>query len=199
MNKGVLGYILAFSMGAAAGAVVTWKIQQNKCTKLVDEAYAEAKELYANRKPVVKSEPLDEEDNVDVVEEPTDEPVDIRAYAAKLAKNKYVNYSNSPMPQGEPETSEHIYIIAPEEYGENEEYERIELTYYADGVLADDMDEVIEDPDDILGVGALNRFGEYEEDSIHVRNELMKRDYEVLASTMNFSEIKNKGYHHSGS
>ena len=195
MNNGVLGYILAFSVGAAAGAVVSWKMLETKYTRLVDAAYAEAKELYANRKRVVKDQDVEEE-NTDIPEtKPTGDSMSVREYAAKLAKSGYVNYSDVQQLEEESEPSSQIYIIPPEEYGENEEYERIELTYYVDGVLADDMNEIIEDVDDVIGVGSLNRFGEYEEDSIHVRNELMKCDYEVLLSTRAYSEIRNRVPH----
>lgn len=38
----------------------------------------------------------------------------------------------------------------PEQFGDDEEYEQISLTYYADGVLADENDEVIEDVEDAV-------------------------------------------------
>lgn len=50
-------------------------------------------------------------------------------------------------------------MIPPEQFGDNEEHEQISLTYYADGVLADENDEVIEDVEDAVGIDSLNHFG----------------------------------------
>lgn len=36
---------------------------------------------------------------------------------------------------------EKTYVISPEEFGEFDDYEQISLTYYADHILADDMDD----------------------------------------------------------
>lgn len=49
-------------------------------------------------------------------------------------------------------------MIPPEQFGDDEEYEQISLTYYADGVLADENDEVIEDVEDAVGIDSLNHF-----------------------------------------
>ena len=67
--------------------------------------------------------------------------------------------------------------------------DRISLTYYADGVLADENDEVIEDVEDAVGIDSLNRFGEYEDDSVFVRNDARKCDYEILLDQRTYSEV----------
>lgn len=73
------------------------------------------------------------------------------------------------------------YIITPDEFGEKDGYDIISLTYYHnDGVLADDMDERIDDYEDIIGKDALDHFGDYEDDSVFVRNDRLKADYEIL-------------------
>ena len=84
------------------------------------------------------------------------------------------------------------YIITPDEFGEFDDYETISLTYYADGVLTDDMDEPIEDVDGLVGVDSLSHFGEYEDDSVFVRNDRMKADYEILSDLRNYSDIKEQ-------
>ena len=71
----------------------------------------------------------------------------------------------------------------------DEEYEQISLTYYADGVLADENDEVIEDVEDAVGIDSLNHFGEYEDDSVFVRNDARKCDYEILLDQRTYSEV----------
>ena len=70
-----------------------------------------------------------------------------------------------------------------------EEYEKISLSYYADGILADDDDEVMENADEIVGLDSLTHFGEYEDDSVFVRNDVMKCDYEILLDHRNYKDV----------
>ena len=84
------------------------------------------------------------------------------------------------------------YVICPEEFGEMDEYETESLTYYADGVLTDDFDNEIEDVDDLVGEESLSTFGDYEDDSVFVRNDKYKTDYEILLDDRKFSEIIRK-------
>lgn len=74
------------------------------------------------------------------------------------------------------------YVIKPDEFGmlEDKGYDEVSLTYYSDGVLVDDGDNVIEDTASLVGTDFADYFGEYEEDSVHVRNEMLKCDYEIL-------------------
>ena len=90
---------------------------------------------------------------------------------------------------GKPVSEAGPYVIPPEQFGDDEEYEQISLTYYADGVLADENDEVIEDVEDAVGIDSLNHFGEYEDDSVFVRNDARKCDYEILLDQRTYSEV----------
>ena len=81
------------------------------------------------------------------------------------------------------------YVIKPEEFGEILEYESISLTYYADGVLADEYDEVIDDVDEIVGEESLTTFGQYEDSAVFVRNDARKTDYEILLDLRNYSDV----------
>ena len=80
------------------------------------------------------------------------------------------------------------YVITPEEFDE-EGYETISLTYYADGVLTDEQDFPIEDVEDTVGNDALNSFGEYEDDSVYVRDDDKGIDYEILLDVRKYSDL----------
>lgn len=82
------------------------------------------------------------------------------------------------------------YVISPDEFGQDESYETISLTYYADGVLADDDDEMVEDVENLVGFDSLNHFGEYEDDSVFVRNDRLKCDYEILLDHRKYTDVK---------
>lgn len=81
------------------------------------------------------------------------------------------------------------YVIPPEQFGDNEDYDQISLTYYADQVLADENDEMIEDVEETIGFESLTHFGEYEDDSVFVRNDDKKCDYEVLMDQRLYSNV----------
>ena len=52
------------------------------------------------------------------------------------------------------------------------------------------MDELVEDVDNTVGYDSLERFGEYEDDVVYVRNDRLKSDFEILLSLKKYSEIK---------
>ena len=72
------------------------------------------------------------------------------------------------------------YVISPHEFGEKDGYECISLTYYADGIVTDDANEVLDNWPDLVGPDFMSHFGEYEDDSVFVRNEDRQTDYEIL-------------------
>lgn len=82
-----------------------------------------------------------------------------------------------------------IYIIPPQEYGIITDYDLIDLTYYNDGVLCDDMDEIVEDIDEKVGRDYVNHFGDYDEDVIHVRNDILKCDYEITRDIRDYADV----------
>ena len=82
------------------------------------------------------------------------------------------------------------YVISPDEFDENG-YQTVSLTYYADGVVEDDFYDVWDDDEieEKIGRDSLNHFGEYEEDSVFVRNDDNETDYEILRDPRNYSDV----------
>lgn len=89
----------------------------------------------------------------------------------------------------EPMKDENPYVISPDQFGELDDYETCSLTYYADGVLTDDTNTVIDNVDEVVGTDSLTHFGEYEDDSVFVRNDRHECDYEILLDNRRFSDI----------
>lgn len=183
--KGTLSSILIFAAGAAVGSVVTWKLIEARYKQLVEEDLASMDEYYRN-KYGVEEEPVEKE------AEEIENQVDIREYAKRLADQKYINYSNV---EKEVEDVEEPYVIPPEEYGELEGYRTVTLYYHADGVLTDDQNEVVEDADDVVGADFSEHYGEYEEDSVCVRNDAKRTDYEILYDPSTYQSGINKSPH----
>lgn len=190
--KAILSNIVIFSAGLAIGSAVTWQFFKTKYEKLAQEEIESVKEVYSRKfkKVEPKSEPVEKTD--DRVEVPEKDPTSgIRdEYEDTLRRLGYTNYSDIPKSSGKEEASvDRPYVISPEEYGDIEEYEQIELTYYEDGVLTDDQDEPIDDVDDIVGSDFATHFGEHEEDSVHIRNDSHKCDYEILQDPRRFADL----------
>lgn len=83
-------------------------------------------------------------------------------------------------------------VISPDEFEDNEDYDTIYLTYYADGVLADEMDKQVK-IETTIGKESLKHFGEYEDDLLHVRDDKVKIYYEVAKDNRKFSEVSGDG------
>lgn len=88
-----------------------------------------------------------------------------------------------------------IELITEEEFSDesdNEDYERIALTYYnTDGVLVDERDEPVPSPENILGQEALASFGKDSKDPdvVYVRNDLTSTLFEVARVYQSFAEV----------
>lgn len=73
------------------------------------------------------------------------------------------------------------YVISPEQFAdENRHFAKVPLDYYMDNeTLVDGNEDPIDDITGTVGFKALEHFGDYEEDVVHVRNEALGVDYEV--------------------
>lgn len=182
---------LAFIAGAGIGSVCTWQLLKRKYELIAQEEIDSVKAAYAT-KEIGKSFVEGFRDGLKVAEDRTQKDegdVDFKKYASIIQKEGYTDYSRSVEEKKGEAFVEKPYVISPDEFGEFEEYEKISLTYYADEVLADENDEEVDDVDEIVGEESLNHFGEYEDDSVFVRNDRLKCDYEILLDQRNYSDV----------
>lgn len=185
-NKAVFG--LGLIIGGVAGVAASWQYFKTKYQDISDEEIASVKETFAKREPIEVGSDMQNK------AEQTREKPDIATYANILKENGYRDYSNAesqekPKKQPVKIKEDKPYVISPDSFGEMDDYNRISLTYYADGVLADEDDEVVDDMDATVGSDALDHFGEYEDDSVFVRNDSRKCDYEILLDTRNYTDV----------
>jgi hypothetical protein len=184
---------MMFVLGAAVGSIVTWHYVEKKYEQIAQDEIDSVKKVFFKREIAdlnEESEDIDTRTKADY----TKEKPNVVEYAAWLRKQGYTNYSdispeNEKEVEKEPMTVDKPYVIAPEEFGEFDDYEKISLTYYADQVLADDNDELVNDVENVVGFDSLNSFGEYEDDSVFVRNDRLKCDYEILLDQRKYSDI----------
>lgn len=184
--------VLVFIAGAGIGFVCTWHLLKRKYERISQEEIDSVKAAYAERKIVEKAGKSFAEgfrDGLKVAEDRTPDDMDFKKYESIIQKSGYTDYSRGAEKKKGEVFVEKPYVISPEEFGEFEEYEKISLTYYSDEVLADENDEEVNDVDEIVGEESLTHFGEYEDDSVFVRNDRLKCDYEILLDQRNYSDI----------
>lgn len=191
--------VIIFISGVAAGSFVTWRLLKEKYIRQTQEEINEVREHYRKKK---ESEEVTVDSNGSTE---TNEKPDLIAYAAKLTKNGYIDYTDpksivkatgdtidavvqktneeslDPVILNDP-SYQPPYIISPEDFAIDDEYTIVNLNYYIDGVLTDEDDNIVENVDDVVGLENLNHMGEYEDDALHIRNENYKCEYEILLS-----------------
>lgn len=181
-----------FALGAAAGSIVTWKLLKTKYEKIAQDEIESMKD-YISR----KEQKLSNKDNVssetqkNVEPEETTEIDEVEELVTELGYKNYADVSNSRKKEGV--SVNKPYVITPEEFSDQADYAVVSLTYYADGTLADDWDNPIEDVESMVGKESLSHFGEYEDDSVYVRNDEIKTDFEILLDTRKYSDVVNAG------
>lgn len=191
MNKA-----FAFAIGAAIGSFVTWKIVKTKYKRIADEEINSVKEVFARRysEKMSKEKPNENTNQASLTLDETEKNAniqdDIDAYHELLDKLNYANIDVDSLiaKKGGSTVTDGPFVISPDEFGEDPNYQTVSLTLYEDGVLTDDYDDIVVDVDDLVGEDSLTHFGEYEDDSVFVRNESMQTDFEILRDLRTYRE-----------
>ena len=194
---------IAFVAGAAVGVAASWRVLDTKYKKLADKEIASVKELFYS-KPVENNEEPDESEEEKFEQSPEkDFTEEEKKEYTNIASSytSYTNYTTKSVVEEEPNveiidsepnveiTDSEPYVISPVELGDCD-YDVIDLIYYeGDNTLTDEEDEIINDVGELIGWESLEHFGEYEDDSVCVRNDIRKVDYEVLLDVRKYSEV----------
>lgn len=182
MNK-TLSNLFIFTAGAAIGSAVTWKLVKDKYARLAQEEVEAVREVYMKHDDGSVEPVVDDGPAVVIPESVPEFTEQERVDYANIANN-YTTEKGVPKPVSRP------YVISPDEFDENG-YQTVSLTYYADGVVEDDFYDVLDDEEieEKVGRDSLNHFGEYEEDSVFVRNDELETDYEILRDSRRYADI----------
>ena len=185
--KGLLIFAAGLAVGAVAGAVIVKN-------KVLADAKAEIEEVreYYRESRGQKDEHVEE---VKEVEKKEYELKDIQIKDEPKTEKEHTNYNQiAKMYTSKNEFQTPMYddpfVIDPSEFGENPEYDTETLTYFADGVLVDDVHDVIEEPDIVVGLENLKVFEEFGATTVYVRNDIYKTDYEIIRDDWNYSDLK---------
>lgn len=191
MNKDLLSKVLIFVAGACVGSVVTWKLVEKKYQQIAQEEIDSVKEALGYFDLGEKEDKPEPEDEDDEEERFDHDAGSAKEELAHICKEQGYDYNGISKKEGEEEMAENRpYVISPEEFDENG-YKTKTLFYYNDDVVTDDRGKVLSEKsiEKLIGKESLTTFGQYESDSVFVRNDDLKTDYEILADERNYHEM----------
>lgn len=173
MNNTTVGLIF-FTAGAAAGFFTARALLKQRYEQLAQEEIDSVKAAFARHEKAAKKkekEPQKKEE--------------------QATYRKYVETLQYTQPQEEAPMELKPHVISPDDFGDMDNYDEISLTYYADGTLTDDHDHPMSDEEieETVGRNSLTHFGEYEQDSVFVRNDKLKADYEILLDPRTYAQV----------
>lgn len=175
--------IVIFIAGAGVGVAMSWQILKTKYEQIAQEEIDSVKEVYSAKESKIKEILKDVNSEEKVIDKKA-----VKNYSKLTADLGYSSNETKKKVKEEHKLEDKPYVISPDEFDELD-YETVTLTYYADKVLTDDYDNPIEDVEGLVGEESLTHFGEYEEDSVYVRNDKYKTDYEILLDIRTYAEV----------
>lgn len=169
---------IAFLLGTAVGFMAARKLLRDRYEQIAQDEIDSVKENFRRHMTPEKD-----------TEKTEEEETEKATYQSKIENLRYV-----PKETKEPivvEAKGRPHIISPSEFGMEDDYDEISLTYYADDTLCDDHDHIMSDDEieETVGKESLSHFGEYERDAVCVRNDRLKVDYEILMDNRTYDQV----------
>lgn len=166
----LLSKVFIFAAGAALGSAVTYVVVKNRYEQLINEDIESVRATFA------RLEREQAEDDKEADPEQT------------IYNNILEGEGYNTVERMEDDKVARPYVISPDDFGEMD-YTTISLTCFADNVVVNDRNKIVTNVDELIGEESLTHFGEYEDDSVFVRNDELKIDFEILKDYRKFSEI----------
>ena len=177
--------LFIFAAGVVAGAVAGAYLVKDKVMADAKQEIEEVREYYKSKKESKKEETVEEQ--------PVEEVKEEKEYKTIVENSGYVNYNKPEQIAQHSVLEDEPYSIDPEEFGnkEDEGWDTMTLTYFADGVLTDDVDEIVEQPEVVVGLDNLKIFEEFPDATcVYVRNETWRTDFEILRDDWKWSDLQ---------
>lgn len=213
MNRNTLVKAFIFVAGAAIGSAVTWKVIKNKYEQITQEEIKSVKEEYSRLTKLmrmendacrrvteahIEDEVTDSDDSIDNnhdFSEPENNMVEYHKLTSKYRGTPDESESNEEG-DGDGIGDDDLpfingpYVISPDEFASSPPgYSACPIDYYKDGILADGWGVKL-NIEETIGEDAINHFGDYVDDVVHVRNERTQIDYEVTRDPRTYKEAE---------
>lgn len=211
MNRNMLVKAFIFVAGATIGSAVTWKVIKNKYEQITQEEIKSVKEEYSHLTKLMRmeidacrrvteahteDEVTDSGDSIDKhhdFSEPENNQVEYHKLTSKYRGTPDESESNE---EGDGIGDDDLpfingpYVISPDEFASSPPgYSACPIDYYKDGILADGWGVKL-NIEETIGEDAINHFGDYVDDVVHVRNERTQIDYEVTRDPRTYKEAE---------
>jgi hypothetical protein len=201
--------VIGFLVGLVVGSVLTYHGLKNKVEAEIDEEVNKVKEFYKDQLEKQQAEYFEKEEylkskaavaedkgsvvskiinlkNVEKFEEKQNDETEDEAGSEETTTSAFEILEDNIIAQDKP------FVIEEDRVGEYISYDLISLIYFSDGVLTDDWEVLVENPDETVGKEYVEYF-ETGEDVVYVRNDKLKCDFEITRDLRTYEEVKEEG------
>lgn len=204
MNK-IINTCISFIFGVGIGGAFAYEYSKRKFSGRLDTEVKELKKFYSEREKQTKADILKNKPSLNefVKDEQSDKSSDISndpltdKCNKEEMKERYVNYAqyyksdeekNVTTEVAATKTMKKPYIIPPEQFG-SMGYSEISLTYYSDGILAEEGDSEKLPINETIGANNIKHIGEDAQDALYIRNDEKEIDYEILSVNEKYTDV----------
>lgn len=201
--------VIGFLVGLVVGSVLTYHGLKNKVEAEIDEEVNKVKEFYKDQLEKQQAEYFEKEEylkskaavaedkgsvvskiinlkNVEKFEEKQNDETEDKAGSEETTTSAFEILEDNIIAHDKP------FVIEEDRVGEYISYDLISLIYFSDGVLTDDWEVPVENPDETVGKEYVEYF-ETGEDVVYVRNDKLKCDFEITRDLRTYEEVKEEG------
>jgi hypothetical protein len=188
---------LIFTAGALVGVCIAYRYTNNQANDRANKEIEEARKEYEealNEEMKKESEDISKENGYEPDPcETTDTPTPL--YSEPKVEEK----KPAAKKKGGNSAAKKFEVISDDDFNDAEhaEYDKVFLDYYADNILADEMQNKIEASvfEKIIGKNFANHFGEKDDPEVlHIRNSKLTTDYEITKDPRLYSEVTEEIY-----
>lgn len=194
-------YFGLFAAGVATGVAASWQYFKTKYEQIANEEIESVKEVFQKRLDSNK-ETLDVAQkalkvNANIEPKRKEEMAEYKTEINNLDYSSYSSYSSNVNNLKEAiQMDDKPQVIFPEQFGQEEDYNLVSWTYYADGHLVDEDGDLVDDIELTVGYEALQHLDEMLEndefvsnESVYVRNDALETEYEIIKDGRNFADV----------
>lgn len=188
ISKSGIG-IVAFGAGLVMGSALGYFTSKQKHAKERDEAINKIRNIWYEDNLQNDADAKEEYSKI-VNVYTNDIPENRECYSEISNKNDSLDIFDDEVESKK--TVKDIFIISPDEFNENPEFDSSTLWYYEnDDILVDESNNIIKSDDIYKYIipDFRNHIGEYEEDCLHIRNGILRTDFEIICTDNDISSV----------
>lgn len=187
-------YFVIFAIGTAVGSVASMKYFKTKYERIADEEIESVKKSFTQlmKKSDILNKKTDTnpKNNSKSISDNTKRKETLNKVVSKLDYTSFSKSTTKEEVEDDKPEGDLPYIIPPEQVGEDD-YECNTYTLYSDGVLTDELNDVVEEEDLAYLIGSRDVFkhiDDYGNGAVYVRNDFLGTDFEIIRCLEAYNE-----------